>query len=449
MSQALIRRAPLRPGLAAALLGALLLLVTLTGGASSPNVLGQAVVRAGAAILAAAGIAAGLRFDLRAQRAPLLLLAAMAALVAIQLVPLPPGLWRALPGRAAFDIAAIVPETAAWRPAAILPDAAWNALFALVVPAAALLLLSAVPRAELALGVPALIAMVALSSLVAALQFAGSGVDNPLINDRLGFASGLFANRNHQALFLAIGIAATAVWGVARPFRPWRAGAAAAIAAWFLLMILATGSRAGLLLGAVALAGGAALAVPVLRAAELRLPRRAGWAIAGAGALVLAAIVIASIQAGRSESISRLTDADLGADMRVRALPIVLDMVRAYLPVGAGQGGFAWLFMAVEPEALLKPTYFNHAHNDYLELLIEGGLAGAAILAAALAWWARAAWRAWRLPAGGEALRARLGAIVVLLVLMASATDYPARTPLVMATLALAAGWLSAARFTR
>ena len=124
-------------------------------------------------------------------------------------------------------------------------------------------------------------------------------------------------------------------------------------------------------------------------------------------------------------------------------------VVGASLPAGAVQGGVAWLFMAVEPEALLKPTYFNHAHNDYLELLIEGGLAGAAILAAALAWWARAAWRAWRLPAGGEALRARLGAIVVLLVLMASATDYPARTPLVMATLALAAGWLSAARFTR
>lgn len=444
MPHAAPARSIAKPGLAAGLLGALIVLATLAGGASSPGTLGQVVIRAGAMLLAAVAVGAGLKFDVAGYRGPVLLVSAAIVLAAVQLVPLPPGLWRALPGRAAFDLSAVLPELAtAWRPAAIVPGAAWNALFSLTVPACALLLLLATPRAQLQHMVPLLVAMVGLSSVVAALQFAGGGLNNPLINERLGFASGLLANRNHQALFLAIGVAAAMQWGAVRPFIQIRAVAAGAVAAWFVLMILATGSRAGLMLGLVALLGGSALVLSAARRAGARVPRRTALLFGVLAVVGLAGIVSVSLYAGRSESITRLNEAVIGEDMRVRALPVVLDMMRTYMPLGAGQGGFATLFKAAEPDTLLKPTYFNHAHNDFLEVPIEAGLPGILLLIAALLWFGKRSWRAWRLSPDGEAQRARLGSVILLLVLLASIADYPARTPLIMVVLVLAAGWLS------
>lgn len=438
------RRSVERPTFATFLLGAMLALATLTGGASFPDTLGQAVVRTGAMLLLATAIGSKQRFDLSYYRGLFLILAFAIIIVLLQLIPLPPTLWAALPGRAAFDIGASVPEVAdAWRPAAIVPVAARNALFALIVPLSTLLLIAAVPRRQLAFAVPFLVAMAGLSSVVAAMQFAGGTLDNPLINERIGFASGLLANRNHQALFLAIGVAAAMHWGTTRPLLQWRAAAGAVTIAWFALMILATGSRAGLLLGLVALVAGAAMAVSAARRAGLRVSRRT--ALLGVAGTVLACvgIISASVYAGRSASLDRLNDAAIGDDMRIRAMPVVLDMVRTYMPLGGGQGSFATLFAMAEPDRLLKPTYFNRAHDDFLEVLIEAGLPGALLLVAGLGWFVRRTWTAWRRAPDGETLRARLGSVVIALVLLASITDYPARTPLIMVVLIVAAAWLT------
>jgi len=435
---------PVRPGLASILFASLFVLATATGGSSIADALGQPIVRFSALILLAIGIMVGLEFDFRRYHVILWLFLAMLLLVAIQLVPLPPMLWRSLPGRGAFDLSALLPEAASvWRPAAIVPVAAWNALFALLVPLSAFLLIGAVPRGQLALGVPLLASMVTISSVVAALQFAGGAFDNPLINESVGFASGLFANRNHQALFLAIGIMAVAQWGATRPFLHIRVMAAAVLTGWFVLMILATGSRAGLVLGLVALAGGCTLVIGALRRARVRIGLRALLIAGGLSAVALAGAIATSLYAGRSESLNRLNDAAIGDDMRVRAMPVVIKILRNYLPTGAGQGSFVALFKVEEPEALLKPTFFNHAHNDFFELVIEAGIPGVLLLFLCLAWLVLRAWEAWRQSPGEEVQRARLGSLVFLLVLMASVVDYPARTPIIMVTLVLAAAWLS------
>ena len=78
-----------------------LVLVFLMGGASRPEALSQPLVRI-VSVLALAFWALQLRGEqLRAARAPLLFLATAAAIVLVQLIPLPPGLWASLPGRAA------------------------------------------------------------------------------------------------------------------------------------------------------------------------------------------------------------------------------------------------------------------------------------------------------------------------------------------------------------
>ena len=50
-------------------------------------------------------------------RVPLILLGALAALMAIQLIPLPPGIWTALPGRERYlEAAAAIGIPQPWRP---------------------------------------------------------------------------------------------------------------------------------------------------------------------------------------------------------------------------------------------------------------------------------------------------------------------------------------------
>src|SRR3546814_14825252 len=79
--------------------------------------------------------------------------------------------------------------------------------------------------------------------------------------------------------------------------------------------------------------------------------------------------------------------------MRARGLPTVLSMIAAYFPAGAGFGGFDPIFRLHEPFRLLKPTYFNHAHNDFLEVVLDGGLPAALLLLVAIGWYAIASIR--------------------------------------------------------
>lgn len=422
---------------------ALLGILCVAGGASRADTIGQAIVRAASLAAVMGFILTGARADVRGMRAPLAIVAAAALLVGVQLIPLPFVAWTGFPGRDLIaDITRATGPAGLWRPAAIVPDGALNGLFSLLVPLAVLLVASGLRVARGPALLPCMIALVGFSALCGLLQLSGGALDNPFINDSPGEAAGSFANRNHQALFLAIGVPLALTWGFAPGRRlDWRASASLGTAVLLSLLIVGTGSRAGLILLAAGLMGGGFLAWPALAGLARRAPR--WWVQTGiALVLLLVAMLLAlSVSAGRSEAIDRLLRTDVGSDMRMRALPTLASLVTRYFPWGSGIGSFDAVFRIVEPFDVLKPTYFNHAHDDYVEVLIEAGLPGAVILLGALAWFLTASWKAWRGRAH-DMHHARAGSVVIVLVLIASATDYPARTPLIMATLAVAASWL-------
>lgn len=420
------------------LLAALLGLVTIAGGASRADVLGQVVVRAGTAVGLAVWIVA-VPQPVKVARVPLLIVALAILLVLLQLIPLPPTVWSALPGRTLFlDAAKIAGFPQPWRPLAIVPSAAVNALFSLIIPLAAILFAGACKPHEQGFVLIAILIAIGLSGFVELAQVAGNDLANPFVNGRPGQPGGLIANRNHQALFLAIGCAALPVWaslpGRMSTGRSWMALGCVML---LVLMIIATGSRAGLLLGLVAIA-----AVPALTGVKLRAFRRDGLRrhrlLMVAIALVVLVLVAIALWAGRSQSLDRLRELDAGTDMRVRGLPVVLALLRQHWLFGSGFGSFDTLFRVVEPFALLKPTYFNHAHDDVLEIAMNGGLPAIALLMGALVWVAMRSRRVWR-----DAPLGRLGAIIILLVFIASLFDYPARTPIVMVVIGIAAVWLA------
>jgi O-antigen ligase len=437
------RLARFRPGLSFVLLAALLVILWFAGGASRENVAGQIVSRAAAWTAIVITALFGQRPRLEGARGAALFLLAAILLCVVQLVPLPPGLWHTLPGRSAFADPLVSPP-GLWRPWSLAPGTTVNALFSLVVPLAVMLLATSA-REEQKRWLPAtILAVIALSLVVGLIQFTGAQIVNPLVNGIPGAVDGLLANRNHYALFLSFGllIAPASAFGDGTRSKT-SALAALGLIVLLVLTLLATGSRTGLVLGIVALVLGLVLARRGVKTAFRRYPRWVLPALSIGLVALLAISVLASVAADRAVSIDRLVDQNAGQDMRGLGRPVVLAIIQTYFPFGTGIGSFDPIFRMHEPLALLQPTYFNHAHNDFLEIVLDAGLPGLLLLLTALSWWGWKSMAAWR---GEEAqVLPRLGSAMLLLILLASITDYPARTPIIMAMTMIAAIWLGEA----
>lgn len=426
------------------ILALLLVALCVAGGGARGDILGQVPVR----IAALAAVAACALFGAQARwatiRFPLILIGLTMALPALQLVPLSPSFWHALPGREVFSEAVGAAGSGdIWRPLALYPDGALNALVSLLIPLSVMIVWAFVGIAHRPLILPLLVVLILTSALIGLLQLSSGLGGSPFLNDNRGDISGLFSNRNHQALFLAIGMLLTMGWAFRDDARPiWRIWAAGAIIPFLALMVLATGSRAGLGLAALALGAGLLIGFRGLRAFLKRLPRPLAIALPILILALAAGLIVISISADRALSLTRATDTNVGAELRTETLPIVLNMVRDMAIYGSGFGSFDPLFRSYEPVSMLNPHYFNHAHDDFLEVLIEGGVPAAILLALALGWWLWRSGTIWLRPRVEGTTLAKLGSVVILLAALASIVDYPVRTPVMMAIVALAACWM-------
>ncbi len=424
----------------AVLLIALLAVLWFAGGSSRQDVLGQFVSR-GAAWLALIGyLLLGGTPKNGHVRGFACLFFAVLGLTAIQLLSLPPALWSALPGRELFERAAeIADEPQPWRPISLSPSGTLNALGSLIVPGVVLLLLASVPFHRKRLLPRVILVGIALSAVIGIGQFSGVRFDNPLANDTPGEVNGLFANRNHFALFLAIGCALTPYALIERgKYGRLTLLVAGSVLLLLFLTILAAGSRMGIALGVIGIMLGLASVHETIRKIFHGMSKRVariGQAVAVIG---FVGIVGTSIFLGRAESFSRFFDSGVGDSLRKDIWSTTAELTWRFFPVGSGAGTFDPVFRIAEPDGMLGPRYINLAHNDLLQLLLEYGLAGLLLLLAAIGWWGLGSWQAWR----GTNTLARAGSAILLLVFLASIVDYPARTPLIMSLSVIAAYWL-------
>lgn len=241
------------PDLSFILLAALLVILWLAGGASREDVTGQIVSRAASWLAITIAVLFAHPPRIGEAKAVALIIGAAILLCVVQLVPLPPGVWRSLPGRTAFADPMVSPPDL-WRPWSLVPGATVNALFSLVVPFSVLVLATGI-RDEHKRWVPAVVlAVIGFSLLTGLLQFTGAQITDPLVNGSLGAVDGMIANRNHFALFLAIGLLIAPVWSVGgNGASRMRTPVALGLILLLVLTILASGSRAGIALGALAL----------------------------------------------------------------------------------------------------------------------------------------------------------------------------------------------------
>lgn len=419
---------------------AALALCLLLGGSSRHDSILLLALRPLLVLLAAALLAFFPPRGLQPVRWLMILWASLAAWIALQLVPLPPTLWAGLPGREKFaEIYSAAGMDIPWHALSLAPDRTWSSLLTLLLaPAIILFGLGESDREQRARLIPILALFAAASAFLGAVQMA-SGEVSPFYFHQYANRDapiGFLANRNHQAAFLAMTLPLLRCWVELPSADARRAFARNVIAGIFAMLIvvmtLVSGSRAGLVL----------LCLAIALAAFGGRPRsgrgRFGVSVlVGIVTLALAVAAAAVMFLGRAQSIDRVFDLEVEQEQRFTSLPIFLDMIRDLMPVGSGFGTFDHLFRSYEPDSALSGTYLNNAHNDLAELAITGGVPALLILAAFLLWWGWATIRAFRVVSGPvDAVIARASASALLILLLASLTDYPLRTPFLGAVFA-------------
>jgi O-antigen ligase len=422
------RRRPRDPALFGAT-AALIVIALLLGGAGVHYPLITALIEAaGFAVLAFAMLRGGAGLLRSPSRAANILIIATIALIVLQLVPIPYQLWAGLPGRALpADLLALAGADGGARPMSLNPHATLGSGLALIPAIAIFLIASRLPVEDQQRLLTICVATALCGALLGALQKAmGAGALVPWITGHEGSGPGLFVNRNHQAAFLLAAIPSAAVLAT-RANWPLPPALARLVGAGAILLLaggaIATTSRMGILLLPLAVLMSVMLLVPAiftLRRAALTL-------------IALAVVALAVLQSsGAGVILRRFTGSDIRFDYWIDTRLAI----EQFWPWGSGLGTFADIFPSVENLNVINDTRAYNAHNDYMELLLEGGLPAIALIAGFLLLLAIHAWRIRRAPRSQAALKLA-AAMGMVLILLHSVVDYPLRMFSISALFAL------------
>jgi O-antigen ligase len=365
----------------------------------------------------------------------LALAAAILLLPAIQLIPLPPSIWQALPGRAVeVESLALIGEQDSWMPWSISPPLTLAALLAMI-PAVTVMLM--VSRLDLA-GRKAVIATIAVVGVVSiaigTLQLAAGPSDwVTFYPDSNGRVFGFQANRNAEVDVLMIAMVA----GVASfAWLGRRSAAAFTVAgAYVLLMVLGavlTASRAGIALLPLALL----FVGLIVYRGKLGIWHAMGILVAAIAALFIGALLLRD-NAALARVATRFTGVE---DFRFELWTDTLYAIKQYWPVGSGMGTLVPVLIGVERLEVVDPTLPNRAHNDFLELALEGGVFGLLILTLAAGLVLLLAWRAWRLERAALRPMLLFASAALVIVALHSIVDYPLRSMALAHLAGVAAG---------
>jgi len=411
--------------------GGLLALTLAIGGAGLSFPLLQTLLALAALAVAAYYVARPAPAFVGLTRPFLVLLGALFLLPLLQLIPLPPSIWTQLSGR----------ETAAqvdgllgwnvWRPWSLDVEGTIRALLILI-PSAVIFVGCMRLRSEDRFRLLWLVLGFALvGALLGIAQYASGGRLTPFPSAHAGFPIGLFVNRNHQAAFLlAAGIPLAAAFGSIRlaqgKGRIATVVTVLSVIAIFAITIIATTSRMAILLLPLVLA--VALTLLFLRQSIWRLVLPSVLGIAGFAILI-------AVNGGFSPNLARFSSFD---DARLDYLADIKWALGHYGLAGTGIGTFVPVQKSAESLESITPSILNHAHNDYVELLLEGGIPAALLFVAFCGLMGLALWRKFQAREGRRSLvLAVAGASGTAVILLFSLVDYPLRMPSIAAGFAL------------
>lgn len=357
------------------------------------------------------------------------LVAALSALLLLHLLPLPPMLWKQLPGRdLAITGLSLINAQNTWLPLTLHPVGTTSSGLGLL-PAATVAIVALrsnrMPQIEVG---SLIVAFTLFSLLIGLLQVSGSAFSSLYIHSftNWGMAVGFFANANHFSTLLLISmpvVSALLHWksgGLA--YSVVRATCITLYGALALFGVYLAQTMAGLVLFPAVFAASLVIALghgaPWLRRVMAVLP-------------VLVTIVLLSVTYGTA---SAALSSRFGAepDSRFEISKLTMRASAEFWPVGSGIGSFPKVYRTFEDPAQFPNRYVNHAHNEYLEIFMEAGILGIGLLTVFIGWRGIRSLDVWRDRDSRELPWKQSSTVIIATIMSHSLVDYPLRTPAIM-----------------
>lgn len=350
------------------------------------------------------------------------------ALPLLQIIPLPPSIWQALPGHdIAFEARDIVGRSEGWFPLSL--DRGRTLLaFAALIPPLAILLFAGMGNTGQKL-VRLIIALAICNLLLGGMQIL-AGVNFPYGYPVLesGRLYGFFANHNTSGLFFVVALcllhgADFRIVSTGRNAARLEQGIKAGLAVLLIVGVLLTQSRSSTAL--MVLTG------VVLLVGRARVYLRAGgrpklWQVAIPATLVAIGVAIGLTNQRVGQTLSRFGNLE---DQRFSIWTDSIAAIERFFPFGSGMGSFDEVFQNFESLETLVPAMARRAHNDFLEIGLEAGVFGLALVAGWALW---LGWT-WGRRRGEDGTAQRDGAALALVSIAAqSCVDYPLRNEAIL-----------------
>ncbi|AMX99514.1 O-antigen ligase family protein [Mesorhizobium ciceri] len=389
------------------LLGSVLFLSVLIGGGTASGLYTEALIEVAAIVSAAAVFSRPSEHGI--PRSALWLLALGLAVFCFQIVPLPAALLSGLRPEVLLANPWLSGETGL-RFVSVGVGRTIECLLYFVAMAAFFLSVTRLRPDQVYGLLPFFFMGVICNGLAAAIQYSLS--DRVAIQGLLPFTinAGLFANQNHFSALLFVSIPFVVYYGLFRGHL--LSGSLGLIT--LLLLLLAAGSRAGILIG---------LAITMVSVVFLSARSRLGGYGIPAVFIGLSLYTIGAWTKIDAE----VVDPAFGRAEFARS---TIAGIEENWATGVGFGSFPKVYQIYEKGEMIFKPYVNHAHNDYLELALEGG-APVVFLVAAYA----ILLFAFSVTARRDPLQ-KMAFLSVSFLLVHSLVDYPLRTAALAMTFA-------------
>ena len=373
-----------------------------------------------------------------------LIVALVAGVPLLQLVPLPPFIWHAFPGREIErEALALIGAQDSWRAWSLAPSRTLASLLSLAPPLLLLVMTSALGQSA-RMALIRCIALMAVATLVLGAVQLSAGDTSPahLYDVTVPMLVGFQANHNSTADLLLIALMTGPV--LLRDLVERRIvsgnpglilGIAGAAIALLTFGVVLTASRMGIML----------LPIPLLASLWILRPwitvswRSVAFGLGSVLALGVLSLVLARDNPVLATIIARF---DFSQELRPQLWRDGLYVALKYFPFGVGMGDFVPALIADERLEVVWPSLPNRAHNDFLELACEAGIVGLAALSAISLTLSRALWRTLRGAAGKSLTLAIFAAAGLAVLALHSLVDYPFRSMALAGLGAVCAGLL-------